>query len=135
MDRRKELVAQLISLREAESEVRKKLEGLDYEQRFADAKQYCGKYYSEINSHHKKCVRCLFVYGIDKVNCTPESICINYWENQDTFFGIEHYSQLNPKKWDEDEDAWKEITKEEFDHHYSEVMKRVELAINSKNID
>ena len=100
---REKLVEQLIAIRSQEKEIRKQLDLVDYEEKFNDAKQYEGKYFKESNEHHEECVRCVFVYSVDKTNCTPVSLCVNYWIGQETHFEIEYYGHFHPRNWDEED--------------------------------
>ncbi len=129
---RKKLVDELQKLQAKEKEVQKQIDALDYEERFAEAKQYEGKYFMEIDPRNKGWIRCIFVYGIHETDCQPLAIGISYWQDRDTHFKIEYESHFNPKKWGE-EDMWQEISKIEFDHHYSKALRRVEDAIAQKS--
>ena len=130
---RKKLVEQLMQLQEQEKQIREQLNSMDYDQRFADAKQYEGRYFKENEEYHKECIRCLYVYSTDKVNCTPMSLCISYWlDNEDSYFTIDFYSLFYPKKWvDDDGDKWIEISKEEYMEHYEQVQRRIVKAIKT----
>ena len=125
---RAKLVEQLTALKEQEKEIRKQLDLVDYEEKFNDAKQYEGRYFKEANEHHEGCVRCVFVYAVDKTNCTPMSLCVNYWIGQETYFEIEYYGQFHPRNWDE-EDNWVEIDRNEFLQHFNEAQRLISLAV------
>jgi hypothetical protein len=125
---RAKLVEQLTALKEQEKEIRKQLDLVDYEEKFNDAKQYEGRYFKEANEHHEGCVRCVFVYAVDKTNCTPMSLCVNYWIGQETHFEIEYYGHFHPRNWDE-EDKWVEIDRNEFLQHFNEAQRLISLAV------
>ncbi len=131
---REKLVEQLIAIREQEKEIRKQLDAVDYEERFNNAKQYEGRYFKEVNDHHKESVRCLFVYATDIENCNPMALCVSYWVgNETSYFEIEYYGHFHPKKWDDDIDKWIEISKEEYQQHYEEAQRRISFAVSTKN--
>jgi hypothetical protein len=126
---REKLVEQLIAIRAEEKEIRKQLDLVDYEEKFNDAKQYEGKYFKEVNEHHEGCVRCVFVYAVDKTNCTPVSLYVNYWIGQETHFEIEYYGLFHPRNLDE-EDKWVEIDRNEFLQHFNEAQRLISLAVS-----
>jgi hypothetical protein len=131
---REKLVEQLKAIREQEKEIRKQLDAVDYEEKFNDAKQYEGRYFKEANDHHKGSIRCLFVYATEKTNCTPMSLCVSYWEeNETSYFDIEYYGHFHPRNWDGDVDKWVEIDKDEYLRHYNEVQKRISMAVASSS--
>ncbi len=133
MDKEK-LVQQLIAIREQEKELRKQLDAVDYDERFKDAKQYEGRYFKEVNDHHKESVRCLFIYDTDKESCRPMALCVSYWiGNETAYFEIGYYGHFHPKQWEDDVDKWVEVSKEEFEHHYEEVQKRISFSVSTKN--
>ena len=76
-------------------------------------------------------VRCVFVYAVDKTNCTPVSLCVNYWIGQETHFEIEYYGHFHPRNWDE-EDKWVEIDRNEFLQHFNEAQRLISLAVSLK---
>lgn len=131
--RRDEIVANIENFQKQQEELRKQLDEIEYEEKFADAKQYEGKCFKEHNEEHNYVV-CVFVYDTDKINCEPKSICVRYWKTEDTHFEIEYNQSFYPKKWNEME-MWTEVSKEEFDKHYKEVLQRIEMAVTEKILD
>ncbi len=129
---RNTLIERLILLQEQESQVRKQLNALDYEDKIKHEKQYEGKYFKEVYQNDSEYVRCLFVHSTDINSCEPKSISVYYYRDHNDHFQIEFYSLFDPKKYGEEE-KWIEIKKEEFDKHYWEVMKRINLAISDKS--
>lgn len=129
---RDEIIEELDKIGKQEKELRGKLKTIDYERNLSNAKQYEGKYFKQADSYHEEHVRCLFVYGIDKENCNPECLSLSYWKDKYSWFEIEYYHSFNPNRWDEDNTEWCEITKQEYDHHYEEVQKRISMAKTGK---
>jgi hypothetical protein len=130
---REKLLEQLTSIRKQEEEISKQIDAIDYEERLNDAKQYEGRYFKDVSTNNKEYIRCLFVYGTDEKNCTPNSLCVNYWENNEEYhFKIEDYDYFRPKHFDEDIDKWIEISKEEFQQHYNEVQRRISSVVSKK---
>jgi hypothetical protein len=60
------------------------------------------------------------VYEIDKTNCTPISLHVNYFSDSDFHYEISQ-SHSNLYFQDDDSDIWEEISKEEFMNHYNKV--------------
>jgi len=128
-DLQKKLFMRKDELREQLDQVQKKLDLLDYKDRFAEAKQYEGKYFIENDQDAKKFVRCVFVFGVNEKNCNMKVIGFNYYCDSNEYFQIENPLHFDPKSEDIN---WNEISKKEFDKHRSEVMKRIELALSHK---
>lgn len=126
MKTREELLSQLGELDKQTRVVRKQIEDIDHTKIIEDLNQYNGKCFRERNSQDY--VRCLFVYGIDEENRDTKSILISYFQDQNDHFQIEYYHLFNPKKYN-DEDLWYEVSKEEFDLHYSNVTKMIEDCV------
>jgi hypothetical protein len=132
-EKRDDLVAKLIELRNQEKAIRKELDSLDYSERLSAAKKYVGKYFRDYDGRDKEYVRCLFVHGIDTESCDPMCILVSYYDNiQSQYFTIESYSHFNPEKWEEHGDKWIEIKEEEYIKHYIEVQKRFSSFVNIK---
>ena len=51
-------------------------------------------------------------------------------ENNKDWYSIQNNTTFNPKRWEDDYDTWNEITKKEFNKHYLETQKRINLVIN-----
>jgi len=132
--KREEIVDKLFELRRQSKELSRQLNELDHENRFQESKKYLGKYFIEKQDKSlSDCVRCLFVYDINKDSCEPMCICVTYWKNMsDSYFNIEYYLHFNPDKLEE-VDQWKEINRSEFMVHYTEVQKRISECV-IKNI-
>ncbi len=128
--KREEIVKRLNAIQKQENAVRKELESLDHKERLADATQYYGKYYKEnvVSKHNKKYFRCVFVYAVDKKACQPIAMEISYWSDKDDWFSIQNYHHFRVRDYDDTEDKWVEITKTEFDKHYTEVRSRINKA-------
>lgn len=133
IENREELHKELSSLDERRKIINNKIEALEFEERYAEIKQYEGKYFKEINQHFKENVVCAFIYSIDKESLTSYFLEVNYWTNSKNHFNIDDKSNFRFKKWDdENQDAWIEITKEEYMRHYEYVQKSISEAINKK---
>jgi 3'-phosphoadenosine 5'-phosphosulfate sulfotransferase (PAPS reductase)/FAD synthetase len=128
---REEIADRIIKLREEKAELEKQLEAFDYAERLEKANKYLGKYFKEV-SDYKQSVVCLYVYGIEHKNCDLKTVNLRYYieEGYTDSFEIESSHLFNPDRWEEDKDRYAETTKEEFDKHYAEVMRRIELAVN-----
>ena len=129
-DKRQEILTRLMLVQEQEQEIHKELKAFDYEDRFAQANIYVGKYYKEPNKHRDDYVRCVFVHGINLESCELNSMAIHYWKDQDDWYGIEYHNHFKLKDYDDNEDKFFEITKEEFILHYAEVLKRITIVID-----
>lgn len=126
MDKRQELVNQLTLINAQADSIRKQIDAIDHTERLAQAKQYEGKYYQQIDKHHPENIDCLFVYGTDVEKCEPKAIVVRYWTGkEDSYFSLEFSSLFHPKRYDE-EDKYIEITKEEFLKHYYAVQERIQ---------
>ncbi len=125
MDKREEIVGRLNALDYQRKEVRKELEVLDYESKLAESKKYEGKYYKTIEKFHPQHFRCAYVYTVCTESCEPKAIEISYWADKYDWFNIENEHNFRLRGYDDDEDTWTEITKEEFDEHYSQVHDRI----------
>lgn len=133
MEEREKLTEQLIATKNQLKEIREKLEAIDYKDRLSEAKQYEGKFFKELRDSDNY-VRCLFVYSTDKDRCEPMCLSLNYYlDNETSYFTIDYDNTFFPKKWDEDDDRWVEISKEEYMQHYNEVQRRISLALNKTN--
>jgi hypothetical protein len=129
---RDDLVSKLIDVREQEKTLRKQLDDLDQEDRFARAKKYEGRYFLEKDEITPEYIRCVFVHNTNTESCNPMCILVSYWgPNMEEHFEIESYHHFYPEKWEEEE-KWNEIGKEEFLKHYNEVQRRIELAVSTK---
>jgi hypothetical protein len=129
---RDDLVSKLIDIREQEKTLRKQLDDLDQEDRFAKAKKYEGRYFIENNERTPEYIRCVFVHNTNTESCNPMCILVSYWvPNTDEYFEIESYHHFYPEKWEEEE-KWDEIGAEEFLDHYNEVQRRIEFAVSRK---
>ena len=121
-----ELVSELIKLREREKEIRKALNQLEFDEKYARASKYIGKFYIETG----RCsIRSVHVHGINPETSDLRAICVNYWEdNEDSYFGIEDHHYFKP--WDQDSIFnWKETTKDEYLKHYEEVQRRIKKTL------
>ena len=127
METRDQLVEKLDALRSEEGQLRKKIDMIDYEEKFAVSNQYVGRFFKENHTHDDGYRTCLYVYGVEKVNCQTESLSISYCVDHNHHFDVDYSTFFHPRYWDE-EDKYSEITKEEFLVHYAEVMKRIELV-------
>lgn len=130
MDKREEIVSRLNAIQEQEDVIRKELNAYDYENRFAKAGAYKGKYYQEKNKHHPNYIRCVFAYDVDEKSCELKSIEVSYWKDQQDWYKLEFNNHFNPSQWAEDNEKWIEISKEEYLEHYAEVQKRIGTVIN-----
>ncbi len=128
MDKRQEILDRLNALRDQAKEVKKELDDLDYTDRLANAIVYRGKYYKEIQKYHDEYFRGVYVYNIDLETCECKGMEISYWSNKDDWFSIQNEHDFKVRGYDDDEDTWIEITKEEFDNHYSQVHSRINKA-------
>ena len=131
METREELVEQLTSIQKKEKEVRKKINSIDYENKLKEAEKNVGKYFIELTGSDGY-FRCAYVYGVDKVDCSPLVLDVHYWKDQEKgWFAIEFSSHFSVRNYDDSEDSWVEIDKETFSEHYEEVQRRISLAFNS----
>ena len=126
---REKLVEQLNSLRLQQSEVREKLDKLDYTERIQEASKFIGKCFIEKEPHDETYVNCLYVYGVDKEDCREDALRILYYKNARNYFQIDHYYQFD----NNEKGEYSEITKEEFMNHYNEVQKIISDSINKIN--
>ncbi len=127
--KREEIVSRLRANQNQQQEIRKELDAIDYEERFAEANQYVGKFFREIYKTNDEYFRCFYVYDIDKVECRTKTLEISYYANQDEFYSIEYYNHFHPKNHDE-EDKYEVITEEEFKKHYNEILRRINTIMS-----
>ncbi len=126
--KREELVAQLHEIQAKEQEIQKQLRAFDYESKLSILKQYEGKYYKQKQDVNDLHVACIFVHNIGMKNLNPEAIRLSYWTDRETYFQLQDYAHFDPTDLSNDEE-WVEITKQEFDQCFAEVMKRINKAM------
>lgn len=109
------------------------LNDLDRDRRVGYLNQFVGKCYKQKHFEPGAFINscsCLMVYKVDEKRLKAWSISVTYWDNDPEFipeyFGIESSDLFDPEN--EDMKKWIEITKEEFNTHYNEVEKRINLA-------
>jgi len=124
------LTEKLKDILKQESEIRKQLDDIEYNERYNTIKQFEGKCFKVGNILDDDYIRCLYVYDIDKIDCKLMSLSINYWkDNYDSHFNIEYYDYFEPSDCDDDShNKWFEIDKDEYILHYNEVQKRIKTA-------
>jgi len=123
MNDKEELLEQLKILKEKQKELEKQIRDVDHVDLYAKNKQYVGKCFM---SHDGcDCIRCVLIYDI-KTDCTWMSLEIYYYPEVETHFNIEYIDYFNPIN--DEFFKWIEITRKEFDEHFEEVQKRINLA-------
>ena len=128
---RDELVTLMRDHQAKEQAIREQIEEIDFVDKKAKLESYIGKCFIENELGDVTVyVRCLLVYGIDLERHTLRSICVDHWEdNEESHFAIEYMDHFNPTRFPEDDDNWKETTREEFDKHYQAVQNKIGQAI------
>ena len=114
MKKREELVIELNKIQDLEKDLHLQIQTLDYEKNLSEVNVFLGKYYQNKNEHHPECIRCIWVYGIEPINCELNSIEVHYWSNKNDWYNIQNNTTFNPKRWEDDYDQWDKITKEDF---------------------
>jgi hypothetical protein len=128
---REQIVEEISYLKEQLEKKYQKLNEFDFESKFNNAKQFLGKCYIEIDINNSDYIRCFYVYEVDEINATLNSLEIWYFKSTNQHFQITHSNHFHPIN-DRDYSEYKEITKEEFDAHFEIVN---EYITNMKNTE
>jgi len=125
--KRQDIVKELNIAQEKARELRNQLEEFDREERLKKANSYLGKCYiasDEMSDY----IRCLYVYNVNE-QCIPDTVYVSYFKDSNVHFQIESYGSF--PGYDEDDNKWVEISKQEFENHYNHVQTLVKNTINS----
>jgi hypothetical protein len=131
---REEIVEQLTQITKRRKTLTKLLEKVDYDNLLESrTKSFLGKcfikkYETDFESNY---INCQFVYDIDKTNCTPISLHVNYFSDSDFHYEIsQSHSNLHFRD-DDDNDTWEEFSKEQFMNHYNKVNEMILKNLNN----
>lgn len=130
METREEIHNKQKELRDQLDILKKQVQDMDREENIAEANKYLGKFYIEVQKydHTQKYIRIYHVYGIEKTgSCGLLTLAAHYNQDHKGYFGIEDSTHFWPEPDSNDDlrNEYKEITMQEFDRHYAEVINRI----------
>jgi hypothetical protein len=118
---RQEIIDRTVTLRRELKDLRGKLEQVDYDERYAEASKFINRSFIEVDSRSNGRICCVYVFGIEPVNCTTKAIQVSYYPENDMHFSIEYDYHFNPESI-ESSRKFTEISREEFQLHYDQVQ-------------
>lgn len=126
---RQKLVEQSLALQAQEREISKQIAAIDHNEKMAKAQQYLGKCFRRNSDYGGDNIymESIYVYDVNE-SCQLESLVCGYWINNNVGFECDYYGQFDPEGYDDDRD-YTPITRDEFDEHYAQVMKRIKLVM------
>lgn len=126
---RESLYAEKAALHEKISLINKEIHKVEFEDNLSKHQKFVGKCYRQVEKGDTDYVRCFYVYGISDDARELKTLEISYWKDKpDTYFSIDFYSLFRPYEKD-DFDTYKTISRKEFDKHFIETKKRIELIV------
>lgn len=109
---RDEIVKELNILRDKQSDLRKKLDLLDENDRYEQSKKYLGKVYK--HKEFSDCIYYTYIYDICSITKEPIGIeLFKSFDDDELSFTISHTRDFNPRRWNED-DKYEEISRDLF---------------------